>query len=59
MCYKVKHVRSGCFQEGVGQFEVRFEGEAVVLCECFIVCRKLETFTYLTVQSAPIYVQSF
>ena len=52
-CYKAKRVKTRCFQEGVGQFEPRFQGEY------FLVSRKLDTFCYLTVQTAPCYVQSF
>jgi len=59
MRYKAKHVKTRCFQEGVGQFEPRFEGEGVVVRGYFIVSRKLEKFSYLTMQTAAIYVQSF
>jgi len=38
---------------GVGQFEPRFEGEGVVPPEYFLVFRKLDTFCYLTVPTAP------
>jgi len=34
-------------------------GEGVVPGEYFLVSTKLDTFCYLTVQSAPCYVQSF
>ena len=44
---------------GVGQFEPRFQGKGVVPWEYFLVSRKLDTFCYLTVQTAPCYVQSF
>jgi len=44
---------------GVGQFEPRFHGEGVVPRAYFLVSRKLDTFCYLTVQTAPCYVQSF
>jgi len=43
----------------VGQFELRFQGEGVVPAEYFLVSTKLDTFSYLTVQTAPCYVQSF
>jgi len=33
--------------------------EGVVPPESFLVSRKLDTFWYLTVQTAPCYVQSF
>ena len=59
MHYKAKHVKTRCFQDGVGQFEPRFEGEGVVLREYFIVSRKLKKFSYLTMETAAIYVQSF
>jgi len=39
--------KSHCFQEGVGQFEPRFQGEGVVRSlprEYFLVSRKLDTF---------------
>ena len=44
---------------GVGQFEPRFQGEGVVPGEYFLVSTKLDTFRYLTMQTAPCYVQSF
>jgi len=44
---------------GVGQFELRFQGKGVVPREYFLVSRKLDTFCYLTVETAPCYVQSF
>jgi len=45
--------------KGVGQIEPRFQGEGVVPAEYFLVSTKLDTFSYLTVQTAPCYVQSF
>ena len=54
-----KRVKTRCFQEGVGQFESRFQGEGVVTREYFLVARKLDTFCYLTVQTAMCFVQSF
>jgi len=33
--YKAKGVKTRCYQEGVGQFERRFQGEEVVLGEYF------------------------
>jgi len=42
---------------GVGKFEPRFQGEGVVPVEYFLVSGKLDTFCYLTVQTAPCYVQ--
>jgi len=45
--------------EGVGHFELRFQGEGVIAPEYFLVSRKLDTFCYLTVQTAVCYVQSF
>ena len=44
---------------GVGQFEPRFQGEGVVPGEYFLLSTKLDTFCYLTVQTALCYVQSF
>ena len=44
---------------GVGQFEPRFQGEGVVLGVHFLVSTKLDTFCYLSVQTAPCYVPSF
>jgi len=43
---------------GVGQFEPRFQGIGVILREYFLVSTKLDTFCYLTVQTAPCYVYS-
>ena len=37
----------------------KISGERVVPVEYFLVCTKLDTFCYLTVQTAPCYVQSF
>ena len=54
-----KRVKTRCYQEGVGQFEPRFQGEGVVPGEYFLVSTKLDTFCYLTMQTAPCYVQSF
>jgi len=51
--------KTRCYQEGVGQFEPRFQGEGVVRGEYFFVSAKLDTFCYKTVQTAPCYVQSF
>jgi len=33
--YKAKRVKTRCYQEGVGQFEPRFQGEEVVPGEYF------------------------
>jgi len=44
---------------GVGHLEPRFPGEGVVPGEYFLVSTKLDTFRYLTVQTAPFYVPSF
>jgi len=44
---------------GVGQFEPRFQGEGVVPRNIFLFFfRKLDTFCYPIVQTAPCYVQS-
>jgi len=34
-CYKAKRVKTRCFQEGMGQFEPRFQMEGVVPREYF------------------------
>ena len=57
--YKAKRVKPHCFQEGMGQFEAKFQGDGVVPGDIFLVSTKLDTFCYLTVQSALCYVQSF
>ena len=44
---------------GVGQFEPRFHGKGSSLGNIFLVSTKLDTFCYLTVETAPRYVQSF
>jgi len=54
-----QNVKCHCFQDGVGQFEPRFQGEGVIPLEYFLVSRKLHTFCYLRAQTAPCYVQSF
>jgi len=59
MRYKAKRVKTRCHQEGVGQLEPRFQGEGVVPGEYFLVYAKLDTFCYLTIQTAPCYVPSF
>ena len=59
MRYKAKRVKTHVFLKGVGQFEPRFQGEEVVPREYFLVSTKLDTFCYLTVQTAPCYVQLF
>jgi len=45
--YKAKRVKTRCYQEGVGQFERRFQGKGVVPGEYFLVSTKLDTFCYL------------
>jgi len=42
-----------------GNLEPRFQGEGVDSGENFLVFTKLDTFCYLTVQTAPCYVPSF
>jgi len=44
---------------GVGHLEPRFQGEGVVPGEYFLVSTKLDTFCYLTVQTAPCYMPLF
>ena len=48
-----KRVKTRCYQEGVGHFEARFQGEDVVPGEYFLVSTKLDTFCYPTMQNAP------
>jgi len=48
-----------CLQEGVGHLEPRFQGKGSSLGNMFFVSRRLDTFCYLTVQTAPCYVPSF
>jgi len=50
-----KRVKTRCYQEGVGQFEPRFQGKGVDPREYFLVSTKLDIFCYLT----PCYVPSF
>jgi len=50
----VKHVNM--FQHA--HFEPRFQGKGVVPRKYFLVSTKLDTFCYLTVHTAPCYVQS-
>jgi len=57
--YKENVSKLSAFWEGVGQFKPRFQGEGVVPREYFLVSRKLDTFCYPTVQTAPCYLQSF
>ena len=57
--YKAKCVKTRCYQEGVGHFEPKFQGEGVVPGEYFLVSTKLDTFCYPMVQTAPCYVPSF
>ena len=57
--YKAKSVKTHCLLEGAGHLEARFQREWVVLGEYFIVSTKLDTFCYLTLQTAPCYVPSF
>ena len=54
-----KCVKTRCLQEGVGHLEPRFQGEGVVAGEYFLISTKLDTFCYLTVQTAPCYMPSF
>jgi len=42
-----------------GSLGAKISGEGVVPLEYFFVSIKLDTFCYLTVQTAPCYVQSF
>jgi len=56
--YMAKRVKTRCYQERVGQFEPRFHGEGVIPGSIFWFLQN-DTFCYLTVQTAPCYVQSF
>ena len=51
--------RLAAIRRGVGQIEPKFQEEGVVPGEHFSVSAKLDTFCYLTVQTAPCYVPSF
>jgi len=42
-----------------GVSQAKISGEGVIPWEYFLVSRKLGTFCYMTVQTAPCYVQSF
>ena len=53
-----KRVKTRCYQEGVGQFEPILGGRDRPW-EYFLLSTKLDTFCYLTVQTAPCYVPSF
>jgi len=44
---------------GVDQLEPRFQGKGSSLGNIVLVSTKLDTFCYLTVQTAPCYVLSF
>ena len=57
--YKAKGVKTRCYQQGVGQFERRFQGKWSSLGNIFLVSTKVDTFCYPTVQTAPCYVPSF
>jgi len=49
-----------CVQKNVKRkVLLRYQGEEIVPLEYFLVSTKLDTFCYLTVQTAPCYVQSF
>jgi len=54
-----KTCQNSLLSGGVGQVEPIFEGEWVVSLEYFLVSAKRGTFCYLTLQTAPCYVQSF
>jgi len=54
--YKAKRVKTRSYQEWVGHFVPRFEGDWVVPGEYVLVSTKLDAFCYLTVQTAPCYV---
>jgi len=53
-----KMCRNSLPSRGVGHLQPRFQGEGVVLGE-YLVSTKLDTFCYLTVQTALCYVPSF
>ena len=58
-CYKAKYVKTRCLQKAAGHLEPTFQGEGVIPEEYFLVSTKLDTFCYLTVQTAACYVPSF
>jgi len=45
--YKAKGVKTLCYQEGVGQFEPRFQGEGFDPGEYFLVSTKLDRYSLL------------
>jgi len=47
--YKAKRVKTRSLQEWIGHFEPKFQGEAVVPGEYFLVSTKIDTFCYPTV----------
>jgi len=51
--YKAKRVKTRSLQEWVGHFEPRFQEEGVIPGKYFLASTKLDTFCYLTVQTAP------
>jgi len=57
--YKAKRVKTHSLQEWVGHFEPKFQGEGVVPGEYVLVSRKLDTFCYPTVKTAPCKVPPF
>jgi len=54
-----KTCQNSLLSGGVGHLEPRFQGEGVVPGEYFLVSTKLDTFCYLTVQTAPCYMLRF
>jgi len=54
-----QNMSTRCYQEVVGHLEPRFQGKESSVGNFFLVSTKLDTFCYLTVQTAPWYVPSF
>ena len=52
-------VKTRCLKESVGHLEQKFQGKGSSLGNIFLVCTKLDTFCYPTVQTASCYVPSF
>jgi len=54
-----KKCQDSLLSGGVSQFEPRFQGKGSSLENIFLVSTNLDTFCYLTVQTAPCYAPSF
>ena len=54
-----KTFKTRSLQKWVGHLKPKFQGKVVLPGEYFLVCTKLDTFCYPTVQTGPCYVPSF